>query len=98
SLQSLLFGRLDLQLFGDESSRTQLAEYMRRVIDFAHAVGARALVFGSPKNRTRGELPMPQAMSIATDFFASLADHARERGALICIEANPPGYGCDFVT
>jgi sugar phosphate isomerase/epimerase len=98
SLQSLLFGRPDLQLFGGASSRASLDEFMRRVIDFAATVGARRMVFGSPKNRTRGELPMREAMQMASDFFATLGPHAHERGTAICIEANPPGYGCDFVT
>ena len=98
SLQSLLFGRPDLQLFRDTSSRIALGDFMRRVIDFAAAVGARAMVFGSPRNRTRGELAMPDAMRIAADFFAVLGPYAHERGTTVCIEANPPGYGCDFVT
>ena len=98
SLQSLLFGRPDLQLFGDAASRTALADYMRRVIDFAAAVGARTLVFGSPKNRTRGDLPLPEAMRIATEFFAGLGPYAHDRDTAICIEANPPGYACDFIT
>ena len=69
SLQALLFGRPDLQLFASPESRAQLGDYLRRVIDFAAAVGAHALVFGSPKNRVRGALPMDEAMAIAADFF-----------------------------
>ena len=56
SLQSLLFGRSDLQLFGDDGVRAALADYLRRVIDFGAPLGAHALVFGSPKNRLRGAL------------------------------------------
>src|SRR5689334_25414305 len=48
SLQALLFGRPDLQLFASAESRRQLGDYLRRVIDFAAAVGAHAMVFGSP--------------------------------------------------
>ena len=98
SLQALLFGRPDLQLFASAPSRAQLGEYLRRVIDFAAAVGAHAMVFGSPKNRVRGSLPMPDAMAIAADFLRDVGVYCAERGTTMCIEANPVEYGCDFIT
>jgi D-psicose/D-tagatose/L-ribulose 3-epimerase len=98
SLQALLFGRSDLQLFADDDSRVQLGAYLRQAIDFAAALGAHALVFGSPKNRVRGTMPLSTATEIATTFFRDLGSHAYARGCVICIEANPPEYGCDFVT
>ena len=98
SLQSLLFGRPDLQLFAGDRERQALLDHLRRVADFAAAVGARALVFGSPKNRVRGQRSIEDAMHIARDAFRILAPHARDRGVVFCIEANPPPYGCDFIT
>jgi D-psicose/D-tagatose/L-ribulose 3-epimerase len=98
SLQSLLFGYPDLQLFGDASSRAAMSDLVRRTIDLAAGLGAHALVFGSPKNRVRGALPLEQATAIAVDFFRVLGEHAHVRHTALCIEANPPGYGCDFIT
>jgi sugar phosphate isomerase/epimerase len=98
SLQSLLFGRPELQLLAGESERRAMMDHLRRVADFAAAVGARSLVFGSPKNRVRGERSVEDAMRVAADFFRALAPHARDRGVVFCIEANPPVYGCDFIT
>jgi sugar phosphate isomerase/epimerase len=98
SLQSLLFGRPELQLLSGERERQALLDHLRKVADFAAAVGARALVFGSPKNRVRGERPVDEAMRVARDAFHALAPHARDRGVVFCIEANPPAYGCDFIT
>jgi D-psicose/D-tagatose/L-ribulose 3-epimerase len=98
SLQSLLFGRPDLQLLAGDAERLALLDHLRKVADFAAAVGARALVFGSPKNRVRGERPLEESMHIARDAFRTLAPHARDRGVVFCIEANPPPYGCDFIT
>lgn len=96
SLQALLFGRPDLQLFGE--TRAQLHDYLKRVVDFAATVDAHALVFGSPKNRVRGSLSMSDAMSSAADFLRDIGAYCAERGTMICIEANPVEYGCDFVT
>jgi len=98
SLQSLLFGRPDLQLFGSDASRAAMREHLERTIDFAAAVGAHALVFGSPRNRSRGPMSVADATSIAVDFLRKLGAYAHERGTTLCIEANPVEYGCDFVT
>ena len=98
AMQSLLFGRPELQLLTGEHERAALVDHLRRVADFAAGVGARCLVFGSPKNRVRGDRPLEESMSIARDLFRALAAHARERGVTFCIEANPPEYDCDFIT
>lgn len=98
SLQSLLFGRPELQLLAGDPERSAMLDHLRRAADFAALVGARALVFGSPKNRIRGDRTMDDAMNVARDVFRDLAPHARERGVVFCIEANPPQYGCDFIT
>ena len=98
ALQSLLFGRPELQLLAGDLERQALLDHLRKVADFAAAVGAKALVFGSPKNRVRGERPLEESMHIARDAFRTLAPHARDRGVVFCIEANPPAYGCDFIT
>ena len=98
SLQSLLFGRPDLQLFGNPASRAAMSDFLRRVIDFGAALGAGALVFGSPKNRQRGALPLKDAVEIATEFFRELGAQAHAQRIALCIEANPVEYGCDFIT
>ena len=95
SLQALLFGRPDLQLFGD--TRAAMRDHLRKTIDFAAAIGATALVFGSPKNRLRGSLSPAEASHIAMDFFRDLGAYAAERGTVVCLEANPPEYGGDFL-
>lgn len=97
SLQSLLFGRPELQLFGDAAVRQAMIDFLCRTLDFASAVGAGAVVYGSPKNRVRGEIALADAMRIAADVLRDVGAHAAERGVRFCVEANPPGYGCDFV-
>lgn len=98
AMQALLFGQPQLRLFADASSRVAMAAYLRGIIELGAALGAGALVFGSPKNRARNGLAMSAALDIATDFFAELGAHAVEHGTTLCIEANPPAYGCDFIT
>ena len=97
AMQALLFGRPDLQLFGSETVRRALSAYLTGLIDMAHGLGARALVFGSPKNRKRGKMPLPQATEIAVEFFREVGAIAASRDCVICIEPNPPAYDCDFI-
>lgn len=98
SLQSLLYGLPALNLFGTDEARLDLARHLDLVANFGAALGARAFVFGSPKNRDRGELPEAQAFAIAAEFFAAAGESYARQGVCLCLEPNPPQYGCNFVT
>jgi D-psicose/D-tagatose/L-ribulose 3-epimerase len=97
AMQSLLFGRPDLQLFGSQVVRRALREYLTALIEMAHGLGAQALVFGSPKNRQRGKMPTAEANEIASEFFREIGAMAMSRGCVVCIEPNPPSYDCDWI-
>jgi len=98
SMQALLFGRPDLQLFADSASRQATRAYLAGIAQLAARMGATKLVFGSPGNRKVGELDRATAWEIACSFFAAAGRDAAEAGVQLCIEPNPPAYGCDFVT
>jgi sugar phosphate isomerase/epimerase len=98
ALQALLFGRPDLTIFGEPASRQATLEYLKGIVRLAGDLGATALVFGSPKNRQVGDLPPKRIASIAIPFFRELGDFAARCGTCLCIEPNPPQYGCDWIT
>lgn len=98
AFQALLFGKPDLVLFGSEAARDALAEHLDGIFRLAATVGAGPLVFGSPKNRLVGTMRVDEARRIAVDFFRRVGELAAKRGATLVLEANPPAYGCDFVT
>lgn len=98
ALQALLFGKPHLTVFGPDSMRRQTLEYLAGIIERAAWLGARALVFGSPKNRQRGEHSSREAWTIAVPFFRELGRIASRHGVYFCVEPNPGDYGCDFVT
>ena len=98
ALQSLLYGRDDLRIFGDAHPRAQTAEYLIRMIHLGARLGATALVFGSPKNRQTGPLSQAEIDRIAIPFFGELGSAAEEAGVRLCIEPNPPQYACDWLT
>jgi D-psicose/D-tagatose/L-ribulose 3-epimerase len=97
AMQALLFGRPDLVIFGSEDQRAATLKYLQRVMAMAARLGAKALVFGSPKNRQRGGMPIPEAEEIAAKFFAAAGAAAEAEGVTLCIEPNAEEYGCDFL-
>lgn len=98
SLQSLLFGRADLQVFGSPEQQAGLIKHLAQVAKLAAAMQAKVLVFGSPKNRDRGELTDGQAMQHAVQFFRQAAQVCADAGVTLGMEANPSYYNCNFVT
>jgi D-psicose/D-tagatose/L-ribulose 3-epimerase len=98
SLQSLLFGRPDLQVFGTPQQQTDLIDHLAQVASLAAAMRAKVMVFGSPKNRDRGGLTPALAMQHAIRFFRQAGQVCAEAGVTLAIEANPSCYGCNFVT
>jgi sugar phosphate isomerase/epimerase len=98
ALQSLAFGRDDLQLFGSAGSRQSFVVHLDGMAALGAALGAATLVFGSPRNRRRGDLPLAAALDVAVDFFRQVGTLLHARGLRLCIEPNPPDYHCDFIT
>jgi sugar phosphate isomerase/epimerase len=97
ALQSLLFGRPELNLFGNADVRRRMLDHLSAAIRIASLVGAKVLVFGSPKNRRMGDLAPLAAVDLAVEFFSDLATMAHASGVTVGLEANPATYGCDFV-
>lgn len=97
AFQSMLFARPDLKLFESDSNRAECLQYLNDFIVLAGRMGAKRMVFGSPKNRQRGDTEYDQAFSIAVDFFTDIAQTAEDNGVVFCIEPNAPQYNCDFI-
>jgi len=97
AMQALLFGRSELALFGSDAQRDEMFRYLARIVRVGGALGARALVFGSPANRKRGAVSLEQAAELAAPFFRRLGELAVESGTCLCIEPNPPETGCDWI-
>lgn len=98
AFQSMLFARPDLKIFESDENRQEAIMYMSKFLELAGIMGAKKLVFGSPKNRQRGEMSIENANDIAAKFFNELGDIASKNGVVLCLEPNAPQYNCDFIT
>jgi len=97
ALQAILFDKPDCTVFAPDHGR-RLLEHITLVADLAAAFEAEKLVFGAPKNRLRQDCSMPDAMERATEVFREIGEICSAQGVQLCIEPNPPQYGCDFIT
>lgn len=97
-MQALLFGTTGLNLFGSQDTQTDMLEHLEAVCRIGAGLGAKKLVFGSPKNRDRSALSNEEARDVAIRFFGQLGDIASRYGVVICLEPNPPCYGANFMT
>lgn len=96
-MQSLLFGTTGLNLFAGAESQNAMLRHLNAVCRVGAGLGARRLVFGSPKNRDRLGLDDAQALEVAMGFFRQLGDIAHDLGVVVCLEPNPACYGANFM-
>lgn len=97
-LQSLFYGVAGANILGDAAAAQAFAAQMARLARIATALGATRLVLGSPPNRRRGELEPAAAEALFMERMAPICDAYLRQGLMVCLEANPPAYGCDFAT
>lgn len=97
AVQSLLYRHPELMIFENKKIRKKTLIHLLNIIDFASKVGAKVLVFGSPKNKIKGRLSDSQSLKIAVDFFDTIGDKAKSLGLKFCLEPTPRAYGADFI-
>jgi len=97
-MQSLLFGTSGLNVFGPPEPQDAMLQHLTAVCRISAGLGAKKLVFGSPRNRDRTGLTEHETMEVAVSFFRRLGDIAQSYGVVICLEPNPTCYGANFMT
>lgn len=96
-MQSLLFGTKGLNVFGDSHTQNKLLSHLCHICRIAAGLGAKRLVFGSPKNRDRTGLSDNETEEISLQFFNRLGDIAQSYGVVVTLEPNPVCYGTNWI-
>ncbi len=97
SIQSLLFGHPELTIFETSEKRKSTLAYIEKMLQVCEILGVKDIIFGSPRNRDRGEVGIDEAQDIATDFFYKVGELAQEFNIYFCIEPIPKTYGTNFI-
>lgn len=98
SLQAILFNQPSLQLLDNVEQFKHFEHHFVRLVEIANILGAKTLVFGSPKNRKLCGLSNRVGWELALDRLNQLGDIANSAGLVIGIEPVPPYYGNEFLT
>jgi D-psicose/D-tagatose/L-ribulose 3-epimerase len=98
ALQGILYGVPDVALFESEASRARLEQHLDRVAALAGLLGAKACVFGAPRQRDPGNLPVAKAWDVAVATLRRVGPAFAAQGSALAFEANARHYGCRFVT
>jgi len=97
AFQSLLFGKNEWNLF-DTATASICADYLIALGRLASWLGARSLVFGSPRNRAVPEgMSDGEAQERAAAFFRPVAAAYADLGVVLGLEPNPAAYACNFI-
>jgi len=96
ALQSLLFGRPQARLF-DAQGEVELLKQLEHIAAMAGALGAKAAVFGAPRQRDRKDLTAQEALDHAIPVLRRAAVRFADQGCCLCIEPSPHQYGCNFI-
>jgi len=95
--QALLFGRPELTIFESGEKRRQTREHLAGIIRVCARLGAEALVFGSPKNRSIAACAPSEVHETAVEFFRDLGRLAQDAGTHVVLEAIPRENGADYL-
>lgn len=95
-IQSLLYGHPEFQIF-DSNTWPDMREHLTSMIHIAHDLDTHVAVFGSPRNRRRGEISNVEANAIFAEFLTSLVPVLAECGVVLALEPNAPAYGADYL-
>jgi sugar phosphate isomerase/epimerase len=97
SLCSLFFPEQELNFFKGRLAQIKMIDYFEKITDIAVGLGAKKLVFGSPKNREYHQKDLILVDEIARDFFSKLTRIAEQKKLILCIEPIPLQYGTHFI-
>ena len=98
AMQGIVFNAGAVHLFASAEAREALHRHLVSIARMAGMLGAAACVFGAPKLRDPGVLPLDQATEIAIDFFKRIGPVFASEGSTLTIEPNARHYNCRFIT
>jgi sugar phosphate isomerase/epimerase len=82
----------------DSSQHNEIVKHFRKIINLAAVLGTKNIVFGSPKNRIRGERSIDEANKIMIDLFTRVENDLEKHNIILLIEPNARAYGADYLT
>ena len=97
SMQSILYEVDNAFLYGNEIQRKKFFEEIKKKIDLAKTLGAKIIIFGSPRNRKTFKKGKYMLDKIGLNMFKKIASYTNKRKIIFCLEANPKIYKAGYL-
>lgn len=98
SMQSLLYGAVDAQLFGHSEQHDRFEQGLLRAVNLADRMNIPNLVMGSPSNRAiPDDMSRQIAEPLAFDLLRRVGDRCLKARTKLALEPNPVAYGTNFL-
>lgn len=95
SFQSITYTLNNLNIF-DLTTKEDLFEHLKKIINYADKKGVKILVFGCPRNRKVLNETLNNK-EIFINFFKKIGDYLDGKNVKICLENNSKEYNCNFI-
>jgi sugar phosphate isomerase/epimerase len=95
-MHSLFWDEPELGLFKGADIRARTLDFLTHLSGICRDLGGRTLIYGSQTARTRGDLPLADAVTETIDFFGELDNRIDVHGTTYCFEPLAPKDG-DFI-
>lgn len=96
SVQSIFFGKEDLNIF-DKSKHKAILKHMKKVLKISKYLGAKNIIFGSPKNRKIDLKKKKQQILVGFEILNKIVNECMKKNIIFCIEPNARHYECNYI-
>ena len=96
SVQAIFYGKNNLNIF-NISHHKDIIKHLKKVFLIAKSIGAKNIIFGSPKNRFIKKKIKIKTENIAINFFKKIGKLCKKNNLFFCIEPNSKFYNCNFI-
>jgi len=91
------FNRINILILPGVGSFGSGAEEIKKKIDLAKTLGAKIIIFGSPRNRKTFKKGKYMLDKIGLNMFKKIASYTNKRKIIFCLEANPKIYKAGYL-
>lgn len=75
----------------------KIIKHLNKILLITKLLGAKNIIFGSPKNRLKGNISTEDAFKILKNLLIKIQKKLVKNDIFFCIEPNSKHYGCDFI-
>ena len=97
-MQSILYKIDDAYIFGNLKQQSIFLKEVIKKIKIAGILESKIIVFGSPNNKKIFNRSKKNCDQLMINFLKKISKYCKENHIVLCLEANPSIYNCEYLT